>query len=173
MLSESFERKIRKSEPSEKNYSEKMSQDTFSSGKYNFRKSKLSSLSSLQCASLYYYAKMCFVGVVEQSTPSPPNSGGSSPYSRLADSPTPPTLSPQANHNGGSQSTCSTDYKYNLSDDFDGDDQFDPSIPDASTWSYDEVYNYFAQYFPEEAIVFKEQVSLHVIFLTLEILNLS
>lgn len=44
--------------------------------------------------------------------------------------------------------------------DYDVDEAFDPNIPDASNWSFDEVYNYFVQYFPEEAIVFKEQVSL-------------
>lgn len=45
--------------------------------------------------------------------------------------------------------------------DFEMDETFDPSIPDASNWTYDDVYNYFVQYFPEEAIVFKEQVSFH------------
>lgn len=101
-------------------------------------------------------------GMVDlQSTPTPPHSGRSSPsYQSNSVSPTPPALSPQINHNGGgSQSNCSTsDYKY--SDDFDGDEQFDPSIPDASNWTHDDVYNYFAQYFPEEATVFKEQVTL-------------
>ncbi|XP_056644863.1 polyhomeotic-like protein 2 [Diorhabda sublineata] len=33
----------------------------------------------------------------------------------------------------------------------------DASIPDATYWTADEVYDYFAQYFPEEAKIFKEQ----------------
>lgn len=53
--------------------------------------------------------------------------------------------------------------RYHMSDsqslkDLDLDENIDPSIPDASNWTYDEVYDYFAQYFPEEAKVFKEQV---------------
>lgn len=39
------------------------------------------------------------------------------------------------------------------------DPTIDPSIPDATHWTPDEVYQYFAQFFPEEAKVFKEQVS--------------
>ena len=38
------------------------------------------------------------------------------------------------------------------------DDNIDPSIPDATNWTPDDVYHYFAQYFPEEAKIFKEQV---------------
>ncbi|XP_066145937.1 sterile alpha motif domain-containing protein 1 [Euwallacea fornicatus] len=37
------------------------------------------------------------------------------------------------------------------------DHDIDPSIPDATHWTPDDVYEYFAQYFPEEAKVFKEQ----------------
>lgn len=44
--------------------------------------------------------------------------------------------------------------------DWDFEDNIDPSIPDATHWTADEVYQYFAQYFPEEAKIFKEQVSL-------------
>ncbi|KAL1498239.1 hypothetical protein ABEB36_009070 [Hypothenemus hampei] len=36
-------------------------------------------------------------------------------------------------------------------------EDIDPSIPDATHWTPDDVYQYFAQYFPEEAKVFKEQ----------------
>ncbi|GLV44462.1 uncharacterized protein CBL_10266 [Carabus blaptoides fortunei] len=104
-----------------------------------------------------------FLATNDQVSPTPPNSGRSSPFLRSPPvSPTPPTLSPQTNHNGGMHSSSSTEYKFNLSDsqslkDFDTEDSYDPSIPDASNWSYDDVYNYFVQYFPEEAIVFKEQ----------------
>lgn len=37
------------------------------------------------------------------------------------------------------------------------EDNIDPSIPDATNWTIDEVYQYFAQYFPEEAKIFREQ----------------
>lgn len=37
------------------------------------------------------------------------------------------------------------------------EENFDPSIPDATNWSYDEVYKYFRQFFnEEEAKIFKD-----------------
>lgn len=42
---------------------------------------------------------------------------------------------------------------------YSGDDSnVDRTIPDATHWTPDEVYQYFTQYFPDEAKVFKEQV---------------
>lgn len=41
--------------------------------------------------------------------------------------------------------------------DSDEDPNIDPSIPDATHWTPDEVYQYFARFFPDEAKVFKEQ----------------
>lgn len=38
------------------------------------------------------------------------------------------------------------------------DNNIDTSIPDAQVWSFGEVFDYFAMYFPEQAHVFKEQV---------------
>uniref|UniRef100_A0A1Y1M3B8 PHD-type domain-containing protein n=1 Tax=Photinus pyralis TaxID=7054 RepID=A0A1Y1M3B8_PHOPY len=75
-------------------------------------------------------------------------------------SPTPPTLSPQPS--AMSMAHSPPDIKGNLSDsqsykDLDVDELIDPSIPDAKDWTAEEVYNYFSQYFPDEAIVFKEQ----------------
>lgn len=88
------------------------------------------------------------------------SSNSESENSSLAPSPTPPTLSPQTNRMGA----VTPEIRYNMSDsqsvkDLDLDENIDPTIPDASGWTYDEVYDYFAQYFPEEAKVFKEQVS--------------
>ncbi|XP_045473865.1 uncharacterized protein LOC123680144 [Harmonia axyridis] len=39
----------------------------------------------------------------------------------------------------------------------DCDSEIDPRIPDATLWTPDDVYQYFTQFFPEEAKVFKEQ----------------
>ncbi|XP_025837285.1 PHD finger protein 10-like isoform X2 [Agrilus planipennis] len=97
---------------------------------------------------------------IHRKSPSPSVSGNSSPlYRSLQPSPTPPTLSPQANRNG----EISPDFKSNLSDsqslkDLDLEEHIDPTIPDATNWSYEDVYNYFARYFPNEAKVFKDQV---------------
>lgn len=38
------------------------------------------------------------------------------------------------------------------------DSNIDPSIPDATHWTPEDVYHYFAQYFPEEAKIFRDQV---------------
>ncbi|KAJ8984992.1 hypothetical protein NQ317_016903 [Molorchus minor] len=56
------------------------------------------------------------------------------------------TESPDRGNQSDSQSNKDSD-----------DDNIDPSIPDATHWTADEVYQYFAQYFPEEAKIFKEQ----------------
>lgn len=97
------------------------------------------------------------------STPTPSVSGNSSPnYKSPIPSPTPPTLSPQTNRMGASSPDlqCNTPDSHQSVKDLDLEENIDPSIPDASNWTYDEVYDYFAQYFPEEAKVFKEQVGL-------------
>lgn len=94
------------------------------------------------------------------SSPTPSGSGNSSPsYRSPIPSPTPPTLSPQTNRMEESSPNlrCNTPDTQSMKD-LDLEEDIDPSIPDASTWTYDEVYEYFAQYFPEEAKVFKEQV---------------
>ncbi|KRT84808.1 PHD finger motif containing protein [Oryctes borbonicus] len=98
----------------------------------------------------------------ESMSPTSPFSGNSSPInfntSPTPPSPTPPTLSPQAHLNGHRASPAFSIKSESPSfKDLDLDENIDPSIPDASNWTYDEVYNYFAQYFPEEAKVFKEQ----------------
>lgn len=95
------------------------------------------------------------------STPTPSGSGNSSPsYRSPIPSPTPPTLSPQTNRMGGNspELRCHSPDLQSVKD-LDLEENIDPSIPDASNWTYNEVYDYFAQYFPEEAKVFKEQVS--------------
>lgn len=92
--------------------------------------------------------------------PSPgPNSGRSTPFSlsHSPASPNPPALSPQPNCNGNIQSSPE-ESKYAPPDDYETEEQFDPSIPDASNWTPEDVYNYFLPLFPNEAIVFKEQV---------------
>ncbi|CAG9834986.1 unnamed protein product [Diabrotica balteata] len=85
------------------------------------------------------------------------NSGDSSPsqYNSPSISPTPPHLSPQTtlrpespDADGDAQSDSQNE---------DENSGIDPSIPDATHWTADEVYEYFRQYFPEEAIIFKEQ----------------
>lgn len=101
---------------------------------------------------------------------SPVNSENSYIFKSSPSSPTPPTLSPQ-NFNGKVKSPFS-DIKSNNSDtpsikDLDLEENIDPSIPDATNWSFEDVYNYFAQYFPDEAKVFKEQVRLVIFFLKL------
>lgn len=76
-------------------------------------------------------------------------------------SPTPPTLSPQMNRVDGQSPELRTNGSDSQSlKDLDLEENIDPTIPDATEWTYDEVYNYFVQYFPEEAKVFKEQVNL-------------
>ncbi|KAI4461363.1 polycomb group protein [Holotrichia oblita] len=98
----------------------------------------------------------------DSMSPTSQFSGNSSPInfrsSPSPPSPTPPTLSPQAHLNGHRTSPAFSIKSESPSfKDLDLDENIDPSIPDASNWTYDEVYNYFAQYFPEEAKVFKEQ----------------
>lgn len=72
--------------------------------------------------------------------------------------PTPPESSPQRKNrsetpDGDAQSDS------NSAKDSEDDPNIDPSIPDATHWTPDEVYQYFAQFFPEEARVFKDQVT--------------
>ncbi|KAJ8938886.1 hypothetical protein NQ318_016090 [Aromia moschata] len=88
---------------------------------------------------------------------SPSNSGNSSPsnYNSPPSSPTPPQLSPQTGTRAESPDRgAQSDSQSNKDSD---EDNIDPSIPDATHWTADEVYQYFAQYFPEEAKIFKEQ----------------
>lgn len=82
-------------------------------------------------------------------------SGRSSPYDSPPNSPTPPRLSPQNNprHDISDRDAHSDSNSIKSEEDL----HIDPSIPDATHWTPDEVYQYFAQYFPEEAKVFKEQ----------------
>lgn len=99
------------------------------------------------------------------STPTPSASGDSSPnYRSPIPSPTPPTLSPQTNRMGGNSPDmrCHSPDSQSVKD-LDLEENIDPSIPDASNWTYEEVYDYFAQYFPEEAKVFREQVRLFLL----------
>ncbi|KAL3269923.1 hypothetical protein HHI36_008980 [Cryptolaemus montrouzieri] len=76
-------------------------------------------------------------------------------YQSLQSSPSALHLSPQNGANGRE----SPDQDQSDSKGFDSEDDLniDPSIPDATHWTPDEVYQYFTQYFPEEAKVFKEQ----------------
>lgn len=45
------------------------------------------------------------------------------------------------------------------------DPSYDPSIPDATSWTHEDVYEYFSQYFPQEAAVFRDQVNQDKFFL--------
>ncbi|KAG5884304.1 hypothetical protein JTB14_006312 [Gonioctena quinquepunctata] len=87
------------------------------------------------------------------------NSGNSSPfnYNSPALSPTPPQLSPQTGVRPETPDQDMQSDSQSIKDDDEVDDNIDPSIPDATHWTADEVYQYFAQYFPEEAKIFKEQ----------------
>lgn len=62
---------------------------------------------------------------------------------------TPPVLSPQVSPARGSDQ---------MEDDVPRD-KIDPNIPDASDWTSEQVYQYFARLFPKEAEVFRHQVS--------------
>lgn len=62
----------------------------------------------------------------------------------------PPVLSPQV-----SPARASSDQ---MEDDA-TKDGIDPNIPDASDWTSEQVYQYFARLFPKEAEVFRQQVS--------------
>lgn len=44
-----------------------------------------------------------------------------------------------------------------MEDDISGDG-IDPNIPDASDWTSEQVYQYFARLFPKEAEIFRHQV---------------
>lgn len=61
----------------------------------------------------------------------------------------PPVLSPQV-----SPARVSSDQM----EDDGPRDGIDPNIPDASNWSSEQVYQYFARLFPKEAEVFRQQV---------------
>ncbi|KAJ3643563.1 hypothetical protein Zmor_026265 [Zophobas morio] len=97
---------------------------------------------------------------------SPSISGNTTPnYQSPPLSPTPPQLSPQnevqQTVDGGVSDSQSNQSNHsnqsNMSNKDWDDDNIDPSIPDATNWTPDDVYHYFAQYFPEEAKIFKEQ----------------
>jgi hypothetical protein len=93
----------------------------------------------------------------DNNSSSPSISGNTTPnYQSPPLSPTPPQLSPQnevqQNGDGGV-----SDSQSNQSNKDSDDDNIDPSIPDATNWSAEEVYQYFAQYFPKEANIFREQ----------------
>lgn len=65
---------------------------------------------------------------------------------------TPPVLSPQVS-------------PARISDQMEDDtpkDKIDPNIPDASDWTSEQVYQYFARLFPKEAEVFRNQVSVPI-----------
>nr|CAI5834723.1 unnamed protein product [Callosobruchus analis] len=90
----------------------------------------------------------------------PPSSSSSSYAASPPLSPTPPPqLSPQTTREGATRSLVngrhSTDEDRKSESDV--DDNIDPSIPDATHWTADEVADYFAQWFPEESKVFREQ----------------
>lgn len=59
----------------------------------------------------------------------------------------PPVLSPQVSPN-----------RDPIDEDF-PKDAIDPNIPDASDWTSEQVYQYFARLFPKEAEIFRSQVS--------------
>nr|CAH7755326.1 unnamed protein product [Callosobruchus chinensis]CAH7756301.1 unnamed protein product [Callosobruchus chinensis] len=92
----------------------------------------------------------------------PPSSSSSSYAVSPPLSPTPPPqLSPQTTREGATRSLVngrhSTDEDRKSESDVDVDDSIDPSIPDATHWTADEVADYFAQWFPEESRVFRDQ----------------
>ncbi|CAG9863567.1 unnamed protein product [Phyllotreta striolata] len=86
------------------------------------------------------------------------NSGVSSPsnYVSPSISPTPPQLSPQTGLRSESPDADARSDSQSLKEDYE-EDNIDPSIPDATHWTVEEVYQYFYRYFPEEAEIFKEQ----------------
>lgn len=88
------------------------------------------------------------------------NSGNTSPSNNFNSppmSPTPPQLSPQTGLAHESPDPDSQSNK-DSDDNKDFEENIDPTIPDATNWTYEEVYQYFAQYFPEEAHIFRDQV---------------
>ena len=62
----------------------------------------------------------------------------------------PPVLSPQV-----SPTRASSDQM----DDDASREEIDPNIPDASDWTSEQVYQYFARLFPKEAEIFRHQVN--------------
>ncbi|KAK4875783.1 hypothetical protein RN001_012205 [Aquatica leii] len=97
--------------------------------------------------------------LLDKEPSSPLSMSDDSNQNSLTGSLTPPTLSPQPS---ALSTVPSPEIKCNMSDsqsvkELDLEDLIDPSIPDATDWSYEDVYNYFVQYFPNEAKVFKEQ----------------
>lgn len=93
---------------------------------------------------------MSVSGKTREGSPSESEESGSAPSS-----PTPPLLSPQMHNGNHSPSNMSDSQSLK---DLDFEENFDPTIPDASNWTSNEVYQYFLRMFPEEAKVFKEQV---------------
>lgn len=77
----------------------------------------------------------------------------------------PPTLSPQNRTSNDNNSTYSSDSKNSnvyideqeSNKSFEPMEDFDPTIPDATSWTPNEVYHYFSQYFPQEATIFRDQ----------------
>lgn len=63
----------------------------------------------------------------------------------------PPVLSPQVSPARASSDQMEEDSPR---------DGIDPNIPDASDWTSEQVYQYFARLFPKEAEVFRQQVLL-------------
>lgn len=61
----------------------------------------------------------------------------------------PPVLSPQVSPNRASPEQMDEEVII---------EPVDPNIPDASDWSSEQVYQYFARLFPKEAEVFRQQV---------------
>ncbi|XP_022905057.1 sterile alpha motif domain-containing protein 1 isoform X2 [Onthophagus taurus] len=95
----------------------------------------------------------------ECPTPSSHSSVNSSPdhhFRSLQPSPVP--LSPQTQVINDHRTSPSLSVKSDSTSfkDMDVEENIDPTIPDPTHWTYDEVYNYFAQYFPEEAKAFLE-----------------
>lgn len=86
-------------------------------------------------------------------------SGRSSPYDSPPVSPTPES-SPRRKNNSVSpaRSVVNSDSRDSVNHSDQDEPDIDPTIPDATHWTPDEVYDYFKQYFPEEAKVFKDQV---------------
>lgn len=76
----------------------------------------------------------------------------------------PPVLSPQVSPARGSSDQMEDDSPR---------DGIDPNIPDASDWTSEQVYQYFARLFPKEAEVFRQQVCLSPILLSTKYINFN
>lgn len=68
----------------------------------------------------------------------------------------PPVLSPQV-----SPPRSDADDKSEIKDIFKQQQSIDPNIPDASDWTTEQVYQYFARLFPKEAETFRNHVNFH------------